>query len=275
MSVLARLLCASLPLALGPACQPGQGVAEPTDAGADGGALDAGQGDGGPGDGGAVDGGGVPPTQTYPTGTTILLSYGHGGLPPQTTGEAAFTAVAARWSALGYSLHHKSSLPTDLSAYRLIGLVAPGAVEAVAFSEEERERIATARRGGARVLILGDPTMCGSAELAALLDALGTDAGFSGEAADSNQVIVSSELSATSQPTAGLSTLRTRDPCYVRMGGGEWLARAADGRLLASRHLPADGGDIVILGDLEVLDDGYLDREDNAGLADNLARIEP
>ena len=261
------------------ACAPGEAGVGGDDSGGGGdggsGGGDGGSGgDGGGGDGGGGDGGGeaVP---VYPTGERVLLSYGNGGLPAQSTGKASFLDVELRWEALGYSLHHKDALPEDLSSYRLIGLVAPGATAPASFTSDEVARLDAARRAGARIAVLGDPAMCADPGVASLLDALGTDAGFEGDAYDENQVVTTSDLAADQQPTAGVSTLRLRDPCVALAGRGAVLVRDADGAALASLHRPSDGGDIVILGDLEVLDDGYLDREDNALLADNLARVTP
>lgn len=227
-------------------------------------------------DGGTGDGGGTEPAVAiYPDGQRVLLYYGHGGMTPQSTGKASFTDVEARWEALGFSLHHKDNLPDDLSAYRLIGLVAPGSEGDASFSPDDVARLDAARRQGTRIAVLGDPLMCDDDGVADLLVALGTDAGFNGDSADKNQVVTTTDLAQDQQPTAGVGTLRLRDPCYALVGRGAVLARDPDGTALASLHRPSDGGDIVILGDLELIDDGYLDREDNALLADNLARVEP
>lgn len=238
-----------------------------------GGPGDAGVGDAGA-DGGTADGGAEAPELLPPTGDRVLLYTGHGGIPPQGSGKASFLDLQARWEAQGYSTHARDALPEDLGIYRLMVLVAPGAGAAIPFSDDEVARIEASRAQGNRVLILGDLAMCGSAEVDALLQALGTRLAFTGEGADSNRV-VTGEVQVQVQVTAGVGSLELRDPCWVQSGTGVELVTEPDGQGLLVAELPADGGEVMVLGDLELLDDRALAEADNAVLADNLARVKP
>jgi len=246
----------------------GGGKADDSGVAGDGGVVgDGGQGDGGQGDGGAA------PALVISDGDRVLVYTGHGGMEPQGSGKASFDSADARWEALGYNTHYRDALPDDLSIYRLVLLVAPGSAEPVAFSKDELARIEAARALGSRVAVLGDPTMCASAEVNELLGALGAESRLSGEGADDNQIIVATDLGGQ-QPVAGLDSLWLRDPCFVDAPAGAAMIRDDLGNVLGSIELPADGGEIVVLGDLELLDDGSIDEADNAGFTDKLALLQ-
>ncbi|RME23271.1 MAG: hypothetical protein D6798_13850 [Deltaproteobacteria bacterium] len=231
-------------------------------------------GDGGATDGGANgDGGQGAPELVISSGDRVLVYTGHGGMAPQGSGKARFDTADARFQALGYNTHYRDVLPDDLAIYRLVLLVAPGSSQPVPFTDDEVARLEAARAVGSRLAILGDPSMCGAPEVDALLAALGVDSRFTGDGADENQVIVATDLG-TQQPVAGLASLYLRDPCAIDPAAGAAMVRDDLGRTLATIELPADGGEVVVLGDLEVLDDGSIDEADNARFADNLARLE-
>ncbi len=253
------------------ACTSGGGGGQ--DTGADGGSADGGA-DGG-GDGGSGDGGGQQAELVYPDGDRALIYTGHGGITPQSTGKASFEDLDAAWEALGYNTHYREELPDDMTIYRVIALVAPGSTAAVPFTAEEVARLELARSQGSRIAVLGDLAMCGSADVAALLADLGVTGSFTGDGADTNQLIITGDIDDDAQPTAGVSSLFFRDPCHVDPGQGDRIVSDSLGNGLVTLELPADGGEVLLVGDLELLDDANLDEEDNAVFADNLVRVTP
>ena len=77
------------------------------------------------------------------------------------------------------------------------------------------------------------------------------------------------------QITTGVDTLRFRDACYLDFGDGEYLARYNDEILLAVDR-PGAGGEVVVIGDFEFMDDsGPREWAKNGLLADRLVEIDP
>jgi hypothetical protein len=210
---------------------------------------------------------------TYPSGDRALLYYGHGGWEPDGFDKGLFERIDARWKdQFGWNTDHRNSWSDDLAAFRMIGLIAP----TDAFSADEIAALQGAMANGTRIVLFGDRGSCGSAAQAALLDGLGVGMGFTGDSADENQIVQTDSYAATHPITDGLSqTLRLKEPCYVDPTGGAAIVRDQASSVLAAVQRPGRGGDVVVIGDFQFMDDGgYLDHGDNALLADGLVLVE-
>ncbi len=217
------------------------------------------------------------PETVLPTGDRILLSYSHGGCPPYSSGRAEFEGADKRWkAAFGWNTDHRDYLPDDLSDYRFIGFVAPGCASGKSFTDEEIAALAGALEIGTRVAIFADRDSCSSDPAAALLSGLGVSLGFTGDGADDNQLIDAADGNSQHQISAGLSdSVRFKEPCWVQSNKGEAVL-ADDDNLLIAAERPGYGGEVVVVGDYQFMDDsGFLDSGANGELADNLVRVEP
>ena len=95
----------------------------------------------------------APPT--YPDGDRALIYYGHGGMPSTAGGMGQFDDVDARWKdQFSWNTDWKETLPEDLSAYRLIVLVAPGYTDSVDFDDKTVSALDAALSRGSRLAIL-------------------------------------------------------------------------------------------------------------------------
>lgn len=249
----------------------GAGCGAP-DAPADKPAADSGVADSG-GDGGG------PADPVYPSGDRVLLWWGLGGFEPASGGKGHFTAFDAHVKAeTGWNTDHRDAWTEDLSPYRVIGLVAPGHTGGAGPSEAELQALREASAAGARLLLMADEESCDNAVFNGILEALGSGIRLTGEASDANLVVTpgAEDLATGHQTMAGVSALRFKSPCWLR--GGSVLALASAGQTVAAVERLGDGGDVVVLGDLQVFDDsGQFDAEgfQNPTFAVNLAKVDP
>ena len=217
------------------------------------------------------------PEYTYPTGDEILVYTGHGGADGAGGVGGAVETISAHWlSTYGWETRVKDSIPSDLSKYRAIIMMAPGSSDLENFSASNAEQFSEALRIGTRLVILADNGTCSNTAVSNLLDLMGVSIRFTGEAADANMVVSVDAFNFDNQITTGLTELRLHDPCYADAGGGEMLFADEDNNIVGVAERPGFGGDIALIGDMRFLDDtGYLDYVDNLQLADNLVTIEP
>jgi hypothetical protein len=202
---------------------------------------------------GSADTGEGPPI--LPNGDRILVWYGSGGLGPQSTGEGSFSTFDAHIKGeTGFNTDHFEELPEDLSSYRLILSVAPGHDDPTApMAADQLERLGTARSQGTRVIVLLERAMCRSQAIDDLLAHLGTGLEATGDGADTNRMVDVEEW-ANDPLTAGVVTLRFREPCFS--AGGSALAWDSLGNPMISHQRPDRAGDVLVIGDPQVLDDG-------------------
>ena len=100
--------------------------------------------------------------------------------------------------------------------------------------------------------------------------------GFTGSSADQNMRIDATELS-EHQLTTGLSKVIFKEPCWVNSSGGSRVVNHV-GNVVVAAQRPQTGGDIIVMGDFQVIDNsGYLDEEsaDNAAFAELLVKVDP
>ncbi len=216
------------------------------------------------------------PELLYPSGDRILMYTGHGGWEEDSTDKAGVDDVDARWKgAFGWNTDVNSSLPDDLTPYRTIFLLGPGSNSSSAFDETTNRAFKQALGRGTRVVLTGESSMCGSAEVADFLGILGSTITFTGESTDANRLVDVENLSSGMQLTEGVSELRFKEPCFVDPGSGTSIGRDSSRDHVGAVELPATGGEIVVLGDFEFLDDGgLLEFGDNGVFSDNLVLVE-
>lgn len=214
---------------------------------------------------------------TYPSGDRILMYTGHGGYEEDTTGKGGLDDVDARWkAAFGWNTDLFSSLPEDLSPYRAIFLVAPGSDRDAEFEQATVQQLKQALQAGSRIVILGEKSMCNASGVADLLDKLGTGITFTGEDAGENRLIDADSLTSELQVNEGVEVFRYKEPCWVDPGSGTSVGREDSRNHLGAVERPGRGGDVVVMGNFEFLDDGgLLEYGDNGVFADNLVKVEP
>ena len=79
------------------------------------------------------------------------------------------------------------------------------------------------------------------------------------------------------QLTTGLSKVIFKEPCWVNSSGGSRVVNHV-GNVVVAAQRPQTGGDIIVMGDFQVIDNsGYLDEEsaDNAAFAELLVKVDP
>ena len=207
-----------------------------------------------------------------PTGDRALLYYGNGGWQPDGFGKGNFEAVDGRWKdQFGWNTDHRDAWSGDLEAFRMIGII--GSTDA--FDAGQISDLQAALSRGTRVVYFADRASCGDPDVTQLLRDLGTSMGLTGDSADQNQIVQTDAYSTAHPITAALTqTLRFKEPCFVDSTGGSAIIRDDNSSVLMAVQRPSSGGDVVVVGDWQFMDDGgYLDHEDNGLLADGLVLV--
>jgi hypothetical protein len=214
---------------------------------------------------------GVP----IPSGERILLFHGAGGPDPDEDGWGRFDVADARWKdAYDWNADYRDAIPEDLSDYRAIFFLSPGYTGEASFDPADLDRLSNALAAGTRMIVTAEREHCGEAALTELLEGLGTTLRFSGDGQGAYQIAEVEEVS-PHQATAGVSTLRFRDPCWVDMGEGDRLVRYREDLIVAVEQV-GRGGEVFVIGDFEFMADGDAGGwADNALFSDRLVEIDP
>jgi len=214
----------------------------------------------------------------YPSGDEILVYTGHGGVDGDGGASGEVEIVSARWqSTLGYQTNVRDVIPTDLSDYRAIIMMAPGYHESENFSASDVKQLRAALANGTRLIILADNQTCSEASVSNLLGLLDVTVRFDGFASTAANLVQVETFNYESQVVEGLTEVLLHAPCYATDGdAGEMFFADKDNNVVGVRQQFGGGGDVVLIGDYRFLDDtGYLDYVDNALLADNLVIVQP
>ncbi len=219
----------------------------------------------------------APEGPVYPAGDRVLVYTGNGGVTGAgSSGFGSFEDIDAHWKdKYGWNTDVRESLGDDLSSYRLVVLAAPGIYGGSNFTQEQVDLLEGARRQGSRVVILNDVGNCDSNVIDNLLEAWGLRPRFTGVGVDEFTMLPATFIAAD-QMTEGVSELRFSDPCYVAANGAPYVVHH-EGDYLVVKDQPLEwGGEVVLIGDLEFLDDtGNLELGDNKLFAERLAEVEP
>lgn len=223
---------------------------------------------------------------TYPTEdmTNILLYHGHGGpdgLDPY--GWGVFNSIIPNhWrDAHGWYPYWQPNLPDSdgFAYYRMIALIGPGASADVSFSEADRIKLRRTLDNGTRIVLFMDRGTCDNPEVDALLQELGVTMRMRGDGAGVRLQVSDVIIREDQQITANVGSVLFTDPCYISKNDATPLItweRDGEKRVLAAVERPGSGGDVVIVGDFEILDDsGNFYESDNHTLVDNLATVKP
>jgi hypothetical protein len=223
---------------------------------------------------------------TYPTAgmNNILLYRGHGGADgTDTYSWGVFSSIIPNhWSdSHGWTTNWQPNMPsTDgLSSYRMVGLMAPGASGRQPFGEADVSSLKHTMVNGTRIVLFADRTACDNPHSNTLLEDLGVSMRLTGNGAGERMLVTDAEVVAGHPITQDVESVELTDPCYISKGDATplitWL-RDGDRRVLAAVERPGSGGDVVIMGDFQILDDtGHFYQADNHQLVDNLAMVEP
>ena len=237
--------------------------------------------DSGGGLGTNVDRGNSGDIQVYPDDDqdVILVYTGHGG-----TALRPFSNVRSAWESDGWTVRESDVFPEDLRPFRLIVLVDTGAnrtEDAGNFTDEEMQALSRSLQRGSRIVLLKEPNsegICHSDAFDQLIDQWGVpfryESVLSSDGVGTTQTFDS--FASSEQLTEQVGRLSFRGPCALSTGG-TWLVRGADSTPLVSRHEGSAGGDVVLIGDVDLLKNTVAspDNNDNVVFAQNLARIVP
>lgn len=219
----------------------------------------------------------APEGPIYPTGERILLYTGNGGLAGAgSDGIGQYTDIDEHWKAkYGWNTDVRDSLDEDLSDYRMIGLMAPGIHGGSNFTQEEIDQLEAQRRKGTRIVIFNEVTNCDANIMGNLLENWGLQPRFTGEGADEFTMLDTSFI-ADDQITAGVGELRFSDPCYIEPNDAPYIVHHEGDHLVVKDQPLGWGGDVVVVGDLEFLDDtANYGLGDNLLFADRLVEVDP
>ncbi len=215
---------------------------------------------------------------------SILLYNGHGGpdgLDPYGWG-VFHSIINNHWGdAHDWNVHWRASLPDSdgFDYYRLVALIGPGASADEAFEEADRIKIRRTLDNGTRVVLFADRDTCDNPHTDALLEELGVSMRLTGEGAGVRLQVSDATVKEGHQITEGVSSVYLEDPCYISKGSATALItwdRGEDKYVLAAVERPGTGGDVVIIGDFQIMDDsGNFYESDNHTLVDNLATVVP
>ena len=90
----------------------------------------------------------------------VLIYYGNSGWPPGWFGQlASYNTLKARYESAGLAADYTDQLPSDLTGYRLVYLVAPGGRDdspANFFSPVQVQAFRDCLLAGGRLVVLGD-----------------------------------------------------------------------------------------------------------------------
>ena len=214
----------------------------------------------------------------YPTEAMnrVLFYYGNGGFEPESSKGAFDDFDAHIGTTFGWNVDHRDSWTEDLSAHRMVGLVALGHNGGDNLNADQIDHLRTALANGTRIVFFADRESCASPAMADALAQLGSTMAYTGDAAGQSARVDATDLG-SHQLTDGLSRVVFKEPCWVNSTGGARVVNHND-YVLAAAQRPATGGDIVIVGDFQVIDDSeYLtdDTSDNRTFAERLATVDP
>ena len=227
-----------------------------------------------------VDRGSAVEVSTYPSADQdrILVYTGHDGglLRP-------FVQVRTAWESDEWTVRDREDFPDDLRAFRLIVLVGTGSAGSAMFADEHFEALSGALQRGTRIVVLQEPHadgQCGSEAIDALVDKWQVPFNFAEMSAsigtNRNEPQSFGTVRAGEQITEQVQSLSMTAPCTVT-AGGTWLVRDADQNSLVSAFRPGNGGDLVFVGDVDVLRSTveWSEMNDNILFARNLAQVVP
>ncbi len=219
----------------------------------------------------------APEGPVYPDGDRIMLYTGNGGLAGAgSSGLGQYDDIDAHWKEkYGWNTDVRSSLDSDLTQYRMIGLMAPGIYSGSNFTVEEIDLLEAARRKGTRIVIFNEVGNCGSNIIANLLDNWGVRPRFTGEGTDEYQML-DTDFIGTDQMTEGVSALRFSDPCFIAANDAPYVVHNEGNHIVVKDQPLGWGGEVVLIGDIEFLDDtGNYGLADNQVFADRLVEVDP
>ena len=218
----------------------------------------------------------------YPDGNRILMYYGNGGFTTDIAGTGEFESIATVWKkTYGWNTDSYDHWPDNIESYRLIALIAPGWTGVVPFDDPSVALLQGALDRGTRVVVVVERQECKNSAKSVnpLLAKLGVSWRMTGGAGDPFSIEETNAVASGHQMTQNVSALRMLDPCWADQGSATILAADGDNNLISVAERPGNGGEVVFLGDITIMDDTEVGGEhgfehaDNRILLDNMVRI--
>lgn len=224
----------------------------------------------------------------------VLIYYGNGGvdplLPPGSGERVSFYDLKARYDTAGYPTDYTDVFPADLSPYKLIILVLPGYDNDDGthyFTAAQVSAFQSFMQGGGRLVVMGDVSgNWGINTVNNLLGALGVGITQNADMVTSNHDLCPYITDITAdQITMGVSgldlsatsslSLTGTATSLVRLQSGWTCGSVTGGQTVIAVDQIAGapsrpGGDVVVIGDSQGIDDYALGDPWGDGIADNL-----
>ena len=218
----------------------------------------------------------------------VLIYYGNGGFDPGTG--ATFNQLRAHYAAAGYLTDYTDVFPADLSPYKLIILVAPGADDdggSNNFTTAQVSAFQSFMQGGGRLVVMGDHSgSFGINTVNDLLGALGVGITQNADAVtmDGDTCPYITDIT-PDQITTGVSGLDLSATSSLNVTGSAtslvrlqagWTCGSGTGgeTVIAVDQIAGapsgPGSDVVVIGDTQGIDDFALSDPWGDGIADNL-----
>ncbi|MCB9795782.1 MAG: hypothetical protein H6741_24060 [Alphaproteobacteria bacterium] len=219
----------------------------------------------------ADDSGDAPPEQVWPDQQKVLFYFGMGGRSGDSSGIGGSDEAAA-WleSTYVWPSNQRDTLGEPFN-FRAIFFMDIGAFDGT-YSDDNVSDLLDAMETGTRLIFLADRETCSGPVVNGLLTELGAPMQLSGERRTGATTIAPS---GEHQVTDGVGEVYFNEPCDMETNGATPLfteSRSVYGAV----YRPGYGGDIVLLGDMNFMDDsGRIDEVDNRALLGNLAEVIP
>ena len=220
----------------------------------------------------------------YPDGDRILMYYGNGGFVTDIAGTGEFEAIGEVWkTTYGWNTDSYDDWPAEnIESYRLIALISPGWSTIVPFDDPSVALLQGALDRGTRVVVVAERQACEKRipeTVNPLLAALGVSWRMNGGHGDEFTIEETNAVASGHQMTQNVSELRMIDPCWVDKGNSTVLAADDDNNFISVAERPGNGGDVVFLGDVTMMDDTVVggdhgfEKADNLTFLNNMVRI--
>ncbi|MCB9746204.1 MAG: hypothetical protein H6740_26745 [Alphaproteobacteria bacterium] len=226
---------------------------------------------GGKDDATPVDSDSAPPEQVWPDQQKVLFYFGMGGRRGSSNGEGG-SDEAATWVENTYvwPTNQRDTLGEPFN-FRAIVFMDVGAFDGT-YSQQNVDDLLYAMETGTRLIFLADRETCAGPVVNSLLPELGAPMQLTGDRVSGVSQVGPAQAH---QVTEGITEVYLNEPCTISTNGAEPLfSESRD--VFGAVYRPGYGGDIVLLGDMNFMDDsGRIDNGDNRALLGNLVEVIP
>ena len=172
-----------------------------------------------------------------------------------------------------------SDLPDvrEMDRPRMLVLAAPGSSSQVRFEPLDVRKIELFLESDGLLALYIDE--CTNPHINTLLSTLGMEIQLSTESEQTASIVQDADIDDASTLVAGIDNITLIEPCRLVVRSGTSLVfsdRAAGAEVYVASGRPDVGGEAIVLGDFQLIDDsGYFPEDDNKAFASRLAARTP